>query len=213
MSLGYRLKLLLIVANGAMPVVAAIVGVIAATASCLWVVPEREIAFRVAGTLLQGMGLATVALGIAQVRRLFGRPTVLGKVREWLRLLQSVFGKKRPISHELEIAVETGMAGSLRPIHQVPEGGPLHRRITALEKNLELFRREIDTTVAGLNSAIDDMRRTTKAGLAKRREETKAVDARMQEFATGGIHLELIGLLWLLAGVIAGTLAPELARM
>jgi len=196
-----------------MPVVGAIGGVVAAIATCLGVIPERELAFRVAGTLLQGMGLATVVLGIADVRRKFGQPSVLTSTREWLRLVGAVFGKRRPTVVEVGVAGELEMAGSLRPIHQVPEGGPLHRRITALERNLELLRGEVDTTVAGLQAAIDDLRVSTRADLAERREETRAVDARLEKFAIGGIRLELVGLLWLLAGVIAGTLAPELARM
>lgn len=213
MNLAYRLNLLLAVARAAVPVVVAVGGVVGSVALCVWLVPEREVAFRVAGTLLQGMGLATVALGIANVRRLFGRPSVVHRIREWLQLVGAVFGRTRTVVGEVGIAREVGMAGSVRPIHQVPEGGPLHRRITALEKNLESFRGEVDSTVSGLRSDISEIKRSTTVGLAQRREETVAVDARMQEMAIGGIHLELMGLLWLVAGVIAGTLAPELARM
>ena len=89
----------------------------------------------------------------------------------------------------------------------------MHKRITALEENFESFRNEIDGTLKRVNASIDSVRRLAKKEFDKQRSQVKAIDTKMEEFAVGGIDLELVGLTWLLVGVVSSSLASELARI
>lgn len=213
MGLGFRPRVFGAAVREAWPLWFGVAGLIAPVMLSVTLIQEREAAFRVSGTVLQALGLSTVAIGLGKVRRLFDRPPIGTRIAAWFRHLLAAFRPAGTITGHLEGAIETSSALSARLTLGVPPGAPLHRRITVLERNLEALRKEFDSSTRSLEKAISELRNLTQTGLDKQQTATSTVDLRLAEFAVGGIQLEAMGLLWLLAGVIAGTLAPELARI
>ncbi len=212
MQLSFRPAVLQAALRDTLPVVYALGGATLAYALSAILVSDPESAIRLAGTVLQVFGLATVALGITKVRELFGQPSLAQSIVAWVRLLTSAFVRPKPIVVNLEAAVSVSSAASARLTVGVPEGAALHKRITALEKNLVSFRTEYDNKVLDLERSIASSRSASEKAVGDTRKEIAAVDAKMAELAIGGVRLELVGLVWLLLGVIATGLPTELLR-
>src|SRR3989304_5155408 len=62
--------------------------------------PNASAGVRYAGTMLPVLGLATVAIGLSQVRRVFGRPSLQQKILAWFRQVAAAFRRPKPITVE-----------------------------------------------------------------------------------------------------------------
>lgn len=210
MRLSFRPTVLLAAFRDALPLVYAIGGATVAYAVSAALMPDLESVLRLAGTLLQVFGLATVALGITQVRELFGQPSITQSIVAWLRLLASAFVPPKSVVAKLEAAISTNSALSARLTVGVPEGAALHKRITALERNLASFRTEYDDKVVELERSIAGSRSAADKAVEDTRREIAAVDDKIVALATGGVRIELVGLVWLLLGVVATGLPAQI---
>lgn len=171
-----------------------------------------EQTIRITGMVLEIFGLGTVAWGVSQTRRRFGRPSIVALTRQWLGQIP-----RWPRNHVISLAgvASAGAVGSARG-HAVYGVGPnptIEERVDALEKNLkgldERFnqaRNEIEAKVRKQSESIDEERRTRASAdenLRKTIEDTE----------TGGLHLSAVGLVWLLVGLILSTIPEELAAL
>jgi hypothetical protein len=84
--------------------------------------------------------------------------------------------------------------------------------LAAAEYNIGHLRKEID-------AAYDRLDEETSARVAAVAQETeqrtvgdRQLADRLQAASTGGLHVPLIGALWLLTGVILSTSSPELEK-
>jgi hypothetical protein len=87
----------------------------------------------------------------------------------------------------------------------------LEARVTVLEGNLSRLRDKLDRKV-------QDVRRepgTVREGIERETQERQAADATttriIEEVEVGGLHLEAIGLAWLLLGALGTTFPDEIA--
>lgn len=197
----------------ARPVGLAVGGVIFAAALGLWLSANLSAGVRYAGTMLQIFGLATVAIGLNEIRKCFGQPSLLERFTAWFRQLATAFRRPTPISvnvHEDAMAI-TGSDVRL----EVNPGAdaPLDRRVALLEENLKRLRNEVDAKekkimgeLSTLTGVIDEERRS-------RETEARRISSQLEEFAVGGLHLEIIGLVWLFLGVLGTSIPDEIAAL
>ena len=171
-----------------------------------------EAKVRWSGLALQVCGIATVAYGLRQTRRLFGRPPVRMLLREWLRRFPSwrthvVRGRAAATASSSRGARTRGTVwttmdsslsqlGLLQAIRKNVEG--LNSRLLQLESQADASRR-------ALTSEIDDERKTRSAA-------DKEIRAKLEAAETGGLYISLVGLVSLLAGLLLTTLSGEIAR-
>lgn len=168
-------------------------------------------ALTVAGFLIGLSGLLLVALGLSRTRRLFGRPSHLSRFRAWGRDAVGLVVEGRRV---IAVAAATGafsVAGSASAEFTIQrrtlEGRieELERRATAVERKIEEVRAEAtrrleETRAAMLNE--DTEIRTSVAALSKR----------LEEFSVGGLDLEFMGLVWLMAGSGLSTFYERIAE-
>lgn len=89
--------------------------------------------------------------------------------------------------------------------------GTLEERVEALEKSLALTNEKIDNTKAHLNQEI-----TKTVEAIKQEEQTRAAEdlhihKKLEATSTGGVHISLIGAIWLFVGVTLSTASPEIS--
>jgi hypothetical protein len=172
-----------------------------------------EPTIRLAGLVLQLLGICTVVVGIRETRALFGHPPIRAKALDWL-------GRCPLLRRDLTMtavsgAYSTAEAGNLRG-HQTYAAGPdatVEARLDALEKNVPAIheritsvQRELDQTTSKLTGVVTDERKA-------REVEDKKIARRLEATSTGGVHISLMGAAWLFLGVLLSTAAPEIAEL
>ena len=171
-----------------------------------------EPAIRLAGLVLQVLGIATVAWGISETRALFGRPPLVQKAKDWLG--------RFPLRRRDVVVGLTGVSAStsLGNVRGFGTHGPgpiptVESRLDALEKNVTSMHERISATQKELDEGIQKSAAALKTEEAVRQQEDAAIRQKLEATGTGGVHISAIGASWLFVGVILSTAAPELATL
>lgn len=212
LSLKGRLLQLQSVIFNAWPAWVAITGVVLAC-GVGWCLPwPGDNRVSVAGMLLQLLGIATVAVGLSQARRQFGRPSVKEQLIAWVRRAALVFAPSKSVvgvvTSSLGSVTITGTAtvrGTLAP------GVSLERRVEALEQNLRALQTQVDKNAEDLRAQGAHLKAELEREARERREQDHHTVRMIEEFAVGGLHLEGIGLFWLSLGVVGTSMAGRIA--
>jgi hypothetical protein len=173
--------------------------------------PTWESVFRYAGLALELAGVGTVARGLYETRRQFGKPG-LGEL-----LIQKIkaFPRFRSPIHlaagELVSANATCDAVITTDKLAPKPGTPLEERVAILEKAVN----EVNAQVVVVQHEIRQESKNRASAIAIEKTERERGDENLQkaldEAVSGGIYLEAIGLFWLVCGVILATASPEIS--
>lgn len=164
-------------------------------------------AIRYAGTFLQILGLLTLALGLYKMRQSFPR-----RSGGWFGRLVQAFRRPKPIS--LQASAASAVIAGARPRLRsgVGPGVSLEDRLGVLEGNLKQLEGEMDAEIRDVKEQVAQ----AHDGLRREREERSVGDDRttsqIKEVAIGGLHLEVVGLVWLILGVLGTSIPDETAR-
>lgn len=184
---------------------------------------SSEPALRSAGGMLQLLGVAAVGYGIMQLRREFGLPSlsfewraeskqVWEQARKW-----AVKRLRRPQS--LEPPLMGSASGSLGGLSIKARGKVRYGTDATVEQRLALVERILDQIQDATWNLEDRVEAQHKQILEALSAETNArttaiaeVQNRFHQYATSDLHLEIVGLGWVLFGTVLSTWAPEIAR-
>jgi hypothetical protein len=166
-----------------------------------------------AGTMLEMFGLATVAFGLSEVRRSFGRPSLWQKFLAWLRQIAGAFRPPKPITLQANAGGVAIVGSKARLIVSAGPGSSLDRRVAILEENLNRLRDEVDANENGIKKEVGAVRDALSREQQARDNEFRKIAAQMEELAVGGLHLELVGLTWLVFGGLGTSIPDQIARL
>ena len=170
---------------------------------------ENKIRF--AGLIFQLMGISTVAIGIRNTRKLFGKPGYPELAKGFMQRFINIFKRK---SVTLSVEPLTGivtMSGGLVSAVVKNANPSLEERISALEEKLEIAEKSISDTQ---NKLKEEVRRLEEAGRSEQTERQRSdreLQRKLEDFSVGGLHLESMGLFWLIFGIVLGTIPGEIA--
>ncbi|HEV8608874.1 MAG TPA: hypothetical protein VGS98_02230 [Thermoanaerobaculia bacterium] len=168
---------------------------------------------RYAGTLLELFGLVLVAIGLSDVRRLFGRLSILVKIQGSLSRAGAAI-RSHPITGSGAVAIGGAQVSARgRTFHRAREGASPEERVSMLEKGLDSALEELDRAVQRVENQFAATRESIQHESRERAADNQRVSQKIEEFAVGGLHLEIVGLSWLILGMIATNLAGEIARI
>ena len=157
--------------------------------------------FRLAGLVLELLGILTVVIGLIGTRKLFELTHPLGIIREWF--------KRFPKCEDNNISITGGFFTStllsLMNPSPPPPDAPLPDRVTLLEKNLSQTNEWIFKIQEYLTVDLTNESCKRKVGDEKAHQELK-------KFAVEGIATEMMGLVWLIFGAFSATLSTELVK-
>jgi hypothetical protein len=92
-------------------------------------------------------------------------------------------------------------------------GASVEQRVSILEGNLNQLQDEVDTKVRELRNKSDELKNDLRREGEERRTADDAVTRRIEEVAIGGLHLEIVGLVWLTVGVVGASVPDEVAAL
>lgn len=182
----------------------AVVGV--AIALSFWL--HTASAIRLAGLILQLLGLAAAALGIRDTRRMFGKPSFLQSIRIWA----SSWPRFKPKPHHVNISALSSSRSSVSAtlLHGAPPSASLKQRVDAIEANL----RNVEGRVRDAESNISTNERIFKDMLCQETQKRIAQDqilhGKIEVASTDGLSLAATGVFWLAVGLVLSTASPEL---
>ena len=184
--------------------------VIFAFAVLLLLSTATESHLRLAGLLLQLLGVATVLHGISTTRKLFGHPSLLANALSWLRAFPKVH--LPPITAiGAGVLEDANLFGRATVRQQAAPNAALADRVRVLEENFK----SLDGRATDLQQQIDEARQVVLASLSSERElrqrDVNTLSKKLEMSETGGMDISLMGLIWLMVGLIMSTAAQELA--
>jgi len=176
-----------------------------------------EPALRIMGLFLQVFGIGTVAYGIHETRMLFGRPGIFPSFLAWLnRVLISgghiVSGENSDVIGTLS-GTFPAMKGNMRGhwLESAAFDASIEKRIEALEQNIEHINSRINQTQAEMDQNFGAQTAALEQEKQVRTEQDQYLSSKLEVTETGGINISVMGLIWLLFGVISSTISVELA--
>jgi hypothetical protein len=161
-----------------------------------------------AGTFLQFIGLGTVAFGINDLRKSFGKPSLKARISTWVQHLLTAILEPTPVSGTIVAANMTGKATISGAALTETSGLSLDQRVDALEKALTAYKKEQAERLAEIRNNIGRVEAQVENEGNARKESDNRLLEKIEDVAVGGIRMEAIGLVWLVLGML-GTSIPK----
>lgn len=185
---------------------------VAAAIVTIFVRGGTEQTVRIVGMLLQLFGIITIIWGIVETRQFFGMDSPLVIITRWLTrfpLLRST------VICGVASSVTARNTGSARGHSSWPidPTAPIDQRITNAEKNIAV----VQILITGFQQEFD---KTCQEILERLKYEEQCrlglsfeFHSRLKIYGTGGLHIAVIGAVWLFFGTIFGSASPEICAL
>jgi hypothetical protein len=165
---------------------------------------------RYAGMVLQLCGLFLVARGIAETRQLFGKPSLVQRIKAWVDALVASLRAPRRIDLTAAFTGTGTLTANIDAVTVKP-GQSLDVRVAELERRLVELQDAARALERRLKNEAAERRAEITREVTALRAEIGVVQRQMEEYAAGGLSFEMAGLVWLLVGTLVGSLPGELA--
>lgn len=169
-----------------------------------------ESVIRIAGMVLQLMGVGTVAWGIHITRKQFGHPSIFTVWRKRLARFPAFGNLGGTGSGNITLPAMTS-SGRGHCSASAGTNPTIYARIQALEANLKLVNDRVTDTQSEMDQWV---RKQTDALMQEqqiRSDEDQCIREKMESTNTGGLHISAMGTLWLVIGVIMSSIPSELS--
>ena len=168
---------------------------------------------RFAGLALQLLGVSTVLRGLRDRGRLFDKPSVISSVRDW-------FSRLPPYKPHSVTLAASGLASATATASMdavvwrgYREEESLENRFLALAENLDTVHKELDQVSARFANQVGNVQELVQREQSARMEEITRVQRKLAELGAGGLNIELVGVAWLVAGIVLATVPAEIAQL
>lgn len=172
----------------------------------------NEAAIRTMGMGLQLSGICTVIWGIGETRRLFGRPSIVFSLQQWLKRFPP-YGGRAFTASGTSILPGISASGRAHMLAKADPNGSVESRIEVLEKNIELLHKRIDATENEMDSRSHKQKQALEEEAKIREGKDQKIHAKLEATETGGLHISAMGALWLFVGVILSSIPNELSGL
>ena len=151
--------------------------------------------------VLETSGLVLVAIGYAGLRSEFGRPGIAAAARAYLREFAAALRSPRTISLSGSVSEAIGLVASARATVTPGPDAPLLRRVEILEQELRSVTIELAELATMNTREHSDIRDQLAKVKHTTEEELREVRGLLESTAIGAPGVEVLGWIWLIAGV------------
>jgi hypothetical protein len=160
--------------------------------------PERDL---IVGVLeLAGLGL--IAKGYADLRSEFGRPGMVAATKSYVREFVAALRGPRRLELKATAAGTAFVAGSARLTVKPAPDTPLEKRVAILERTVTDLTSELDASTSKLSRELTSVRTQVETERTSRERQLTEVRSLLESASIGSPGLEVLGWLWLIAGVL-----------
>jgi len=173
--------------------------------------PPTEPRIRWIGMTMQLVGIGTVIWGIAETRSFFGRIGFTTKLLLWVRRRLGYRGKTNTGFGRGQLSI-TAKGRGHHTKRASSADAPLDERVRVLEQNLTLVSNRIESVEKQIEAEVRDRDSAIAREKGERLRHEVAIHQKIEDAATGGVHISAIGAVYLFLGVILGSTSPELSN-
>jgi hypothetical protein len=148
-------------------------------------------------------GLVVVGVGIEDTRRRFERQTLFQAIKVWFARLRNAW-RLPPVTGSGAVTVTPGTAAIGLVGHAPTVTTNTEQRLSALEKAVDELQKRVSESVGKLTETLDNIRSELVAEVAARQRGDAEVRSLVEDQSAGGLHWEVIGLVWLVVGTLIG---------
>jgi hypothetical protein len=181
-------------------------------AACALIIEDRELQIRYSGLAFELLGLLLVIRGIRETRTLFKKPSLRRFAAAWLRSWPS-WRVAAHVRVGVGHAAVGDMTASLRGTAEISADATLEQKVEALRLQMKVLTDDVATVRADherrLSAQQDELANEKRA----RADGDAAIRVLIDESIAGGLHLEAIGVVWLLLGIVLSTASTEVAKL
>jgi hypothetical protein len=166
------------------------------------------------GTQLELFGIALVAISIGELRREFGKPSVMSDISRWFGLVASAFRSPTIVTGTASVQIGPAtMTARGRVRNAAAPNSSVERRLEVLEANFRLLDDDMGQAWRDLMAS----RSQTEEAIERLRDELRAEMSRLaaqtESVALGGVRLDIVGLVWLVIGCVFANINDDVARV
>jgi len=166
---------------------------------------------RYAGLALQLLGVATVIRGLRDRGRLFDKPPLLVSAKAWLGNFPTFSPKSVTLSASGLAMTSASGTLSVDVWRAYRDEDAIEQRFIALAQNLDTVREELSQTATRLADQVGSVQEALRGEQSSREAEIQRLSRKLVDLGAGGLHVELVGVVWLVAGIVLATVPAELA--
>jgi hypothetical protein len=179
----------------------------------------QEVIVRYSGLGLELAGVFIVAYGLIERQKFFGLSSFKERtarvLRQWSEYLKRLLSrpKGQPVTLKVNTgdSVMVGLTGKLSVWRGVPPDAPIERRVEVLEANLLILKTAQSDSTQHLQKKVNAIKDEIASERQVRESAHTVLKNQLKKLAIGGVHLEWIGVLCLLLGVVLATASTEIA--
>jgi len=170
-----------------------------------------EPVLRYCGLAFQLLGILTVVSGLRDKRRLFNRPSLVENIRGWMNRRPRWGAKPQTIwvAGTAEGSASCSAKGSVW--RGAPPDASVEARLATLEANVATLRAEQAETAKEFQEATRKVNEAVGVERLARESAITALRLQLEGLGAGGIHVEMMGVFWLVVGVVLATVPSEIA--
>jgi hypothetical protein len=171
-----------------------------------------EAVLRYCGLAFELLGILTIVSGLRDKRRLFDRPSLLQTIRAWLSRRPRWGARPGTIlmAGTASVSLSAGIA-RLSVRRGASADASIEARLAAIEANLETLRTEQGQIARDLEEATRKANETVAAERRARESALTAIRVQLERLGAEGIHVEMMGVVWLVLGTVLATVPGEIA--
>ena len=172
---------------------------------------HSEASARIAGYVLQFIGMVFTIRGLLGVRAHFGQPLLRHLFVNWIKQFPK-WKRNVVINADSEFLVMTGMKASAEVWTPDDPNKPTEQRIEAILKNLERIRNEQQehtNWIAELKESHEEQKKQVAEQNKKLRED---IHSDLESLHTSDLITSLVGLICLTVGITMSTFALEFSN-
>jgi hypothetical protein len=157
------------------------------------------------------LGLFTVAWGVAETRKQFGHPSLF---KVGIALLRRFPAFNRSITLAASASCQANSSSSARgyQTYGAGENPNVESRLAAIEKNISAINERIDATQREMDTEFRNVKTSLSQESQNRASADQAISKQLEVTATGGVHISLMGVVWLFIGVVLTNASQEIAN-
>ena len=170
-----------------------------------------EFQVRLVGLVLQWLGIGTVALGVRKTRQFFGQPGLHTLFRNWI----DQFPRWRKEARTAAGATNMGALGAKGNSHSwalFDPKAPIEDQVLLLATNLENLNSEFRELHNQMDKELHNHRRSLEEEERARVSADANLQQRLEVAQTGGLHISLVGVIWLAIGILLSTVPLEIVQ-
>lgn len=162
------------------------------------------------GMIFQIFGVLTIVFALREYLLLFGEDSMLRGLFNWLADIRFVVIQRPPIS-----AVGNAMIGeaTMKASAVVVPGnqGTVDEQIDRLRKMIVEIQSNMNAVYSRMDNDKEEMKRSFAEGLQELKKADLDLDKKLRTATIGGIKLQLVGIIFLLIGVVLTSIPDGIA--